>query len=169
MIISRLRLIAFAETAGQAGSIGGVRVCIDDYRRNRKDIFHSAPSLEALADRLGMSRSALSTSLAVTRAARGGIDTGPDATGAWYALGPIKSYIVLTDGGLAINERMQVLDVADRPIVGLYAAGSAGQGGVLLQGHGHHIGWAFTSGRLAGRHAAFETDREASAPATGEA
>ncbi|MBI4191441.1 MAG: FAD-binding protein [Betaproteobacteria bacterium] len=139
---------------------------IDDYRRNRKDIFHSASSLEALADRLGMSRSALSASLATARAARGGIDTGPDASGAWYALGPVKSYIVLTDGGLAVNERLQVLDAADRPIDGLYAAGSAGQGGVLLQGHGHHIGWAFTSGRLAGRHAAFETDREASASAT---
>ena len=38
----------------------------------------------------------------------------------------------------------------------LYAAGSAGQGGVLLEGHGHHLGWAFTSGRLAGAHAARE-------------
>jgi fumarate reductase flavoprotein subunit len=34
----------------------------------------------------------------------------------------------------------------------LYAAGSTGQGGVLLEGHGHHIGWAFVSGRLAGRN-----------------
>ncbi len=28
-----------------------------------------------------------------------------------------------------------------------------GQGGLLLKGHGHHLGWAFTSGRLAGRYA----------------
>jgi hypothetical protein len=28
-------------------------------------------------------------------------------------------------------------------------------GGALLEGHGHHLGWAFTSGRLAGREAAF--------------
>jgi succinate dehydrogenase/fumarate reductase flavoprotein subunit len=40
-------------------------------------------------------------------------------------------------------------------IQGLYAAGSVGQGGLLLEGHGHHIAWAFVSGRLAGRNAAF--------------
>jgi hypothetical protein len=40
-------------------------------------------------------------------------------------------------------------------IPGLYAAGSNGQGGVLLEGHGHHLGWAFISGRIAGRNAAF--------------
>jgi hypothetical protein len=27
---------------------------------------------------------------------------------------------------------------------------------VLLEGHGHHLGWAFTSGRLAGRNAAHD-------------
>jgi len=36
----------------------------------------------------------------------------------------------------------------------LWAAGLAGQGGLILKGHGHHIGWAFTSGRIAGRQAA---------------
>jgi len=36
----------------------------------------------------------------------------------------------------------------------LYAAGAAGQGGLLLAGNGHHIGWAVTSGRRAGRFAA---------------
>jgi fumarate reductase flavoprotein subunit len=40
------------------------------------------------------------------------------------------------------------------PIPGLYAAGSTGQGGLLLEGHGHHLAWAFISGHLAGRHAA---------------
>jgi fumarate reductase flavoprotein subunit len=46
-----------------------------------------------------------------------------------------------------------VLGDGDQPIPGLYAAGSVGQGGALLDGHGHHIGWAFTSGRLAGKRA----------------
>jgi flavin-dependent dehydrogenase len=32
--------------------------------------------------------------------------------------------------------------------------GSTGQGGLLLKGHGHHLGWAFASGRRAGRNAA---------------
>ena len=39
-------------------------------------------------------------------------------------------------------------------IDGLYAAGSAGQGGLLLKLDGLHIAWAHTSGRLAGRSAA---------------
>jgi succinate dehydrogenase/fumarate reductase flavoprotein subunit len=72
----------------------------------------------------------------------------------FIALGPVKSYIVLTDGGLKVTERHEVLGPEDKPIRGLYAAGSAGQGGLLLYGHGHHIAWAFVSGRRAGRHAA---------------
>jgi fumarate reductase flavoprotein subunit len=39
----------------------------------------------------------------------------------------------------------------------LFAAGSTGQGGLLLEGHGHHLGWAFISGRIAGRNAAQAT------------
>ena len=42
----------------------------------------------------------------------------------------------------------------DAPIAGLWAAGSTGQGGLLLKGHGHHLAWAFVSGRRAGRFAA---------------
>ena len=82
------------------------------------------------------------------------------ATPPFCALGPAKSYIVLTDGGLAVNEALQVLGEDDAPIPGLYAAGSAGQGGLMLKGHGHHIGWAFTSGRIAGRHATREAKAE---------
>jgi fumarate reductase flavoprotein subunit len=63
---------------------------------------------------------------------------------------------VVVVGGLAVNERHAVLDADDRPIPGLFAAGSNGQGGLLLKGHGHHLGWAFTSGRLAGRNAALK-------------
>ena len=60
-----------------------------------------------------------------------------------------------TDGGLAVTEDLQVLNSESQPIPGLFAAGSTGQGGVILDGHGHHLGWAFTSGRIAGRNAAF--------------
>ena len=72
----------------------------------------------------------------------------------FVALGPVCAYIMATDGGLAVNENLQVLGENDAPIPGLYAAGSTGQGGLLLEGHGHHLGWGFTSGRIAGRHAA---------------
>ena len=61
---------------------------------------------------------------------------------------------MLTDGGARVTPRLEVLDGGDAVIPGLYAAGSSGQGGVLLEGHGHHLGWAFTSGRIAGRNAA---------------
>jgi succinate dehydrogenase/fumarate reductase flavoprotein subunit len=70
--------------------------------------------------------------------------------GPFYALGPVRSYVTITEGGLSVNESFQVLNEADQVIPGLFAAGSNGQGGLLLEGHGHHIAWAFVSGRLAG-------------------
>ena len=79
------------------------------------------------------------------------------------ALGPAKSWIVIADGGLRVTNRLEVVGRDGTPIPGLFAAGSAGQGGLLLEGHGHHLGWAFTSGRIAGRHAAFAE------PGTGDA
>ena len=78
----------------------------------------------------------------------------------YYALGPVKSYVVFTDGGLKVSERLEVLRADGAVIPGLYAAGSTGQGGLLLEGHGHHLGWAFISGRIAGRNAALERSVE---------
>ena len=101
--------------------------------------------------KLDMAPSALEDAVA---AHNGGGNPAPLATPPFYALGPAKSYIVLTDGGLAVDTQLRLLGHGDRPIPGLWAAGSAGQGGLMLKGHGHHIGWAFTSGRIAGRHAA---------------
>lgn len=66
----------------------------------------------------------------------------------------MRSYVVFTDGGLRVNPRLEILRADGAPIDGPYAAGSAGQGGLLLEGHGHHLGWAFISGRIAGRNAA---------------
>ncbi|MFM7570085.1 MAG: FAD-binding dehydrogenase, partial [Betaproteobacteria bacterium] len=51
-------------------------------------------------------------------------------------------------------ERHRVLGADDKPFEGLYAVGFIGMGGMLLEGLGHHLGWAFTSGRRAGRFAA---------------
>ena len=69
------------------------------------------------------------------------------------ALGPAKSWIVITDGGLAVSERMEVLNADGSVMPGLFAAGSNGQGGALLEGHGTHVGWAIVSGRIAGKSA----------------
>ncbi len=49
-----------------------------------------------------------------------------------------------------VNELMQVLDKDGQAIPGLYAVGQNGLGGMILWGHGLHIAWAMTSGRLAG-------------------
>ncbi len=125
-----------------------------DYQKNRPDLFHQGDTPQALAAKLGIDAAVLTATIAgynqpgAARGQRPALNTGP-----YYALGPVKNYINFTDGGLAVNETLQVLDAKDQPIPGLYAAGSAGQGGLLLKGHGHHLIWAFTSGRLAGRYA----------------
>lgn len=137
---------------------------LDDYRKNRPDLYHQADTLEELARQLGMPAENLAATVAAYNASNdaGGTAEGLPARGGraaltrgpWYVLGPCRNYIHYTDGGLAIDDRFQVLREDGTPIPRLLAAGNAGQGGALLKGHGHHLGWAFTSGRLAGRRAA---------------
>ena len=74
----------------------------------------------------------------------------------FIALGPVRPVFVHNEGGLAVDTRHRVLGERGEPIRGLYAAGSTGQGGLLLKGHGHHLAWAFVSGRRAGRFAALD-------------
>ena len=66
-------------------------------------------------------------------------------------LGPAKAYFTTTEGGVAIDRQFRALDMQDEPIPGLYAIGQNGLGGQVLWGHGLHIAWAMTSGRLVGR------------------
>jgi succinate dehydrogenase/fumarate reductase flavoprotein subunit len=120
---------------------------IDDYRRNRRDVYHAAMTVADLASALGMQAHALTDSVASAMRKRFG-------AGPYVALGPVRSVFVHSEGGLAVDTMHRVLGADDQPIVGLYAAGSTGQGGLLLKGHGHHLAWAFVSGRRAGRFAA---------------
>lgn len=69
----------------------------------------------------------------------------------WVLLGPVKSYFTTTEGGVAVDRRLQALDNQGNSIPGLYAVGQNGIGGMVLWGHGLHIAWAMTSGRLAGQ------------------
>lgn len=131
---------------------------LPDYARSRPDVYATADSIGALAQKLGVPPDALAGTVhshneqfAVGIAT---CDRGPISKGPFHALGPAKSWIVFSDGGLKIDLDFRVTGRGGHPIAGLYAAGSAGQGGLLLEGHGHHLGWAFTSGRLAGRNAA---------------
>jgi succinate dehydrogenase/fumarate reductase flavoprotein subunit len=120
---------------------------VPDYRRNRPDVFTEAPTLDALAQRLGMDAAALQRS-----AVEGGVRALGE--GPYVALGPVRSVFVHSEGGLMVDAQHRVLGANDQPLAGLYAAGSTGQGGLLLKGHGHHLAWAFVSGRRAGRFAA---------------
>ncbi|MEM7751433.1 MAG: FAD-binding protein, partial [Pseudomonadota bacterium] len=122
---------------------------LDDYRRNRKDIFYRGNNIDDLAAALRVPSSNLRAALSEERDGRSPLGQGP-----YIALGPVKSYVVFTDGGLKVTDKHEVTGPDGLPIHGLYAAGSTGQGGLILEGHGHHLGWAFVSGRLAGRNAA---------------
>jgi fumarate reductase flavoprotein subunit len=140
---------------------GIARAYLEDVRRRRRDLITEAATIEELARKLGVANlpeTVRRWNVSVTqgsddefgRQALGvGIKEGPFA-----ALGPMASFAMLTNGGLAIDLQFRVLDADGKPIGGLYAAGSAGQGGLLLKLDGLHIAWAHTSGRLAGRSAA---------------
>lgn len=127
---------------------------MDDFRRSRRDVFTEAATIDELARGIGVSPERLAASVA---------EAGTCRVGPYFALGPIRAYLLQTNGGLAVSTDLEVLDGAGAPIPGLYAVGNAGQGGLALFGHGHHLGWAFTSGRLAGRHAARAQTHAASA------
>jgi succinate dehydrogenase/fumarate reductase flavoprotein subunit len=128
-----------------------------DYRAARRDLLSEAPSFVALAARLGMDAQRLAAAVDAHNAAR------PEAERIleppFTMLGPVRGYLTVTEGGLAVTDDLQVLGEGDVPIPGLYAAGGAGQGGVLLEGHGHHLAWAFVSGRHAARAALREPRR----------
>jgi len=120
---------------------------LPDYRRNRPDVYREADTLEALAAKTGMNVQALRSSIAART-------ENPLTQPPFIALGPVRAVFVHNEGGLRVDTQHRVLDAAGQPISGLLAAGSTGQGGLLLKGHGHHLAWAFASGRRAGRFAA---------------
>jgi len=128
---------------------------LDDYRRARGDVFHAAERLGEAAYKAGLDPAALARTVhgynadTETRGGRPALQAPP-----FHVLGPVRAYVPFTEGGLAVNESLQVLDARGAAIPGLFAAGANGQGGLLLEGHGHHLGWAFVSGRVAGRNAA---------------
>ncbi|OLL28306.1 FAD-binding dehydrogenase [Burkholderia sp. SRS-W-2-2016] len=129
-----------------------------DYRRNRPDVYREASSIEGLAAATGMDAQALARSIA-SREGANALAHAP-----FIALGPVRAVFVHAEGGLMVDEQHRVLDAHDAPIAGLFAAGSTGQGGLLLKGHGHHLAWAFASGRRAG-HLAAQLAREGTAVA----
>jgi fumarate reductase flavoprotein subunit len=132
---------------------------VADYLRLRPDVASQRDSLESVAQARGLPAEAVRETVAqVNRCAAnatadqfGRRRDGNRLEGdRWVLLGPLKAYFTTTEGGAAINQQTQVLDEHLRPIPGLYAVGQNGLGGMVLWGHGLHIAWAMTSGRLAG-------------------
>jgi succinate dehydrogenase/fumarate reductase flavoprotein subunit len=118
----------------------------DDDLRLRPDVAVKGDSLAAIAEKRGLSLENLETAVRES-----GLENGP-----WILLGPAKAYFTTTEGGVAINKQLQALDQNGEPIPGLYAVGQNGLGGQILWGHGLHIAWAMTSGRLLGEYLAKE-------------
>jgi fumarate reductase flavoprotein subunit len=136
---------------------------VQDYKRYRPDVYHVANSIEELAAEIGVDPTTFSATVADwndavaagadSRFGREHLGTGVHE-GPFYALGPMNAYITLADGGLDVDTQLRVVTKDKEPILGLWAAGSTGQGGLQLLNHGLHIGWAMVSGRIAGRHVA---------------
>lgn len=100
---------------------------------------------------------------------RAGVDTeqgrvtglGEVVTSPFYAAKTVPA-VCDTAGGLVTDASMQVLDVFDEPIPGLFAAGSniSGWRGEIYQGSGTAVSCAVTFGRIAGRSVAAVEDAE---------
>jgi fumarate reductase flavoprotein subunit len=117
---------------------------VADYLRLRPDVAVQGSSIESVAAARGLNSPALE------EAARSAGLKGER----WLLLGPSKAYFTTTEGGAAIDRQFRGLNQQDKPIPGLYAIGQNGLGGQILWGHGLHIAWAMTSGRLVGQQLA---------------
>ena len=131
---------------------------VTDYLRLRPDIAVQSANLEAIADRHGIPADALRSTIAEANNERASNKRKPFDDTQWTLLGPAKAYFTTTEGGAAINQQFQALDENGQPITGLYAVGQTGLGGQILWGHGLHIAWAMTSGRLVGKQLAAPHD-----------
>ena len=149
---------------------------VEDYLRLRPDVSHQGDSLHSLAREANLPADRLSETVDAFNLH---VSQGePDPWGRpgdretlsgnrWVLLGPAKSYFTTTEGSPAVDRDCQVLDGKGEPISGLYAVGQNGMGGQVLWGHGLHIAWAITSGRLVGKALArFEAPGPASCQET---
>ncbi len=124
---------------------------LPDFKRSRPDLYTYGRTSSELAEKLKIPESAFRATLEVVNAER--TQDRKLAEGPFHALGPLKLWGLAAPIGLAVDTSLRVLNQADQPISGLYAAGNTGQGRFTISGHGHGLGWAFTSGRLAAKAA----------------
>ena len=114
---------------------------VDDYLRLRPDATVIRETLEDVLEARGLDRTA-----GREAATAANLQSGP-----WVLLGPLQAYFTTTEGGVRVDEKLRALGADGKAIPGLYAVGQNGLGGQVLWGHGLHIAWAITSGRLAGK------------------
>lgn len=142
----------------------------DDYRVLRRDLVHTGHTVPKLAERVGIDPVTLAETINkynVYATSQKDDDFGRKELGQgfhegpFYMLGPLQGYFYSTEGSLTVDSECRVLTKEGEIIPKLYAAGSVGQGGMMLAGHGVHIGWALVSGRIAGRNAREEAKTEA--------
>lgn len=142
---------------------------VDDYLKLRPDVSVAGETLETIASHRQLDVTQLKETVAQFNEYIAGQqadlfgrtgDEIPLSGQRWVLLGPAKAYFTTTEGGVAINQGLQALDESGMPIPGLYAIGSNGMGGQILWGHGLHIAWAITSGRLVGERLGQFTETE---------
>lgn len=114
---------------------------VKDYLSLRPDVAVRGSTLAQIAQKRSVPLQNLQNAVAASN-----LGEGP-----WVLLGPTKAYFTTTEGGVSIDQNFRALDPSGDPIPGLYAVGQNGLGGQILWGHGLHIAWAMTSGRLVGK------------------
>ena len=137
---------------------------LDEFTKQGK--LEKADTIEQLADLVGVRLDTLQTTIDVyNRDCDAGRDSmffkdsahlKPVRTPPFYGTRVRPAIVMATGTGLRIDRHARVLNEADRPITGLYAAGEA-SGGVITEryiGGGASIANNIVYGRIAGRNAA---------------
>jgi fumarate reductase flavoprotein subunit len=114
---------------------------VKDYLKLRPDVAFQGSSLASIAQKRSLPLENFQKAYSESN-----LGDGP-----WVLLGPVKAYFTTTEGGVMIDQNFHALDQSGKPIPGLFAVGQNGLGGQILWGHGLHIAWAMTSGRLVGK------------------
>lgn len=129
----------------------------EDYLKLRPDVAVKGQTLSQVAEKRGVPVEALQRSIEKSNRAKEESGLPQLEGGPWLLLGPAKAYFTTTEGGAVIDKQFRVHSEDGKPITGLYAVGQTGLGGQILWGHGLHIAWAMTSGRLVGENLAKES------------
>jgi len=140
---------------------------IDDYRRNRADVFVSAPTLDALASKLNMPATALQATVESHNLSAG--NRPPIGGGPYVALGPVRAVFVHAEGGLAVDREHRVLGRATsrsrvfllRALPGK-AACCLGDTGIILPGLSPRVGARAGTRPLRRRRSIRSTDQTGS-------